>query len=178
MVDPLWSNIFRGKLDEDSLAHFLKNLPIFAGLSSRELKVLEEATHQRNYKTTEIVFEANDPGSGMYMIRSGSVRIFLRSADGSEDEITTLVQGDFFGETTLTAPAPRSASARTLETTELIGLFRSDLLELVERHPALARKILFGLTRVISERLQAATVEMRRLQKRLGDHTFPENVET
>lgn len=177
-MDPLWSNIFRGKLDEDSLALFLKNLPIFAGLSSHELRVLEDVAHQRSYKSGETVFEANDPGSGMYMIRSGSVKIFNRNRDGSEDEIATLIQGDFFGETTLTAPAPRSASARTLEVTELVGLFRSDLLELGERHPTLARKILFGLTRVISERLQAATLEMRRLQKRLGEHAFPENVET
>lgn len=177
-MDPLWSNIFRGKVADDSLAHFLKNLPIFASLSQRELKVLEGVTHLRNYQANEIVFEANDPGTGMYMIRSGRVKIFIRSQEGSEDEIATLVSGDFFGETTLTAPAPRSASARTLENTELVGLFRSDLLELANRHPTLTRNILFGLTRVISERLQAATHELRRLQQRSGEFLPPENVET
>lgn len=178
MMNPLWGNIFRGKRDEDSLLHFLKNLPIFSGLSANDLKILEVALHQRSYKNHELVFEENDPGSGMYMVRSGRVRIFLRSSDGNEEVLAELGPGDFFGETTLTAPAPRSASARTTEATELVGLFRSDLLELSERYSTLTRNILFGLTRVISERLQAASHEIRRLQHQLGEQSSSESIDT
>ena len=177
-MDPLWSNIFRSKPDEDSLAYFLKNLPIFAELSARELRILEEVSHQRSYKAHEIIFEENDPGSGMYMVRSGGVKIFVRNNEGGEDELATLGPGDFFGETTLTAPASRSASARTLEATELVGLFRADLLELSQRYPSVSGSILFGLTKVISERLQAASLEIRRLQHRLGEHASSESAET
>ncbi|PLX72904.1 MAG: cyclic nucleotide-binding domain-containing protein, partial [Desulfuromonas sp.] len=84
-MDPLWSNIFRNKRDEDSLQHFLKSLPIFAGLSAKDLKILEVALHQRSYKANETVFEENDPGSGMYMVRKGGVRIYVRKADGNEE---------------------------------------------------------------------------------------------
>ena len=59
----------------------------------------------------------------MYMIRSGMVNIYASSQSGVEEELARLGPGDFFGETTLTAPAPRTASARTLENTELVGLF-------------------------------------------------------
>ncbi|MBW2452106.1 MAG: Crp/Fnr family transcriptional regulator [Deltaproteobacteria bacterium] len=177
-MDPLWSNIFRKKLDEDSLTNFLKNLPTFSGLRHKDLRTLEAIVHQRNYKPNELVFEEGDPGSGMYMIRGGSVRIFARLADGGEDVLAILESGDFFGETTLTAPAARSASARTMEATELVGLFRSDLLELSERQPSVANNILFGITRVISERLQASSIEIRRLQNQLGEHSSPEGAET
>ena len=177
-MDPLWSNIFRKKLDEDSLANFLKNLPTFSGLKRKDLQTLESLVHQRNYKAKELVFEEGDPGSGMYMIRSGSVRIFARLASGGEEELATLESGDFFGETTLTAPAARSASARTMEATELVGLFRSDLLELSERQPSVASNILFGITRIISERLQASSIELRRLQNQLGENSSPEGAET
>ncbi len=177
-MDPLWNNIFRKKLDEDSLAHFLKHLPIFLELSSRALTMLENVVHIRNYNANETVFEENDPGSGMYMIRSGMVKIYARDQNGTEHELATLSPGDFFGETTLTAPAPRSASARTMENTELVGLFRADILELAEKHPAVSSSILLGLTRVVSERLQAASLEIRRLQNQAGGHISPENVET
>lgn len=177
-MDPLWTNIFRKKLDEDSLAYFLKHLPIFSELSPRALTILENVVHVRNYTANETVFEEGDPGSGMYMIRSGTVKIHAMNEHGEEDELARLCPGDFFGETTLTAPAPRSASARTLEVTELVGLFRADILELAEKHPGVANNILLGLTRVVSERLQSASLEIRRLQHLSGEHISPENVET
>jgi len=176
-MDALWHNIFRKKHEEDSLPYFLKNLPIFSELSPKALSVLESLVHVRNYKSHETIFEQGDPGSGMYMIRSGSVRIFFRNQYDQEYELARLAPGDFFGETTLTAPAPRSASAQTLEATELVGLFRADLLELTARKPAISSSILLGLTRVVSERLQAASLENRRLHDQIGEHVVKENVE-
>jgi len=177
-MDPLWSNIFRKKLDEESLAYFLKSQPVFAELTARQLAQLEELVHVRSYRSGETVFEEGDPGSGMYMIRSGRVGIYGRGSQGPEDELASLGPGDFFGETTLTAPAPRSATARTRENTELVGLFRADLLEVAEKHPTLTSQLLFGLTRVVSERLQAASLEVRRMQIQLGAETRPGNIET
>jgi CRP-like cAMP-binding protein len=177
-MDPLWYNIFRKKLDEDSLTYFLKHLPIVAELSPRALTILEDLVHVRTYKANETIFEEGDPGSGMYMVRTGAVRIYAKDQVGTEDELALLSPGDFFGETTLTAPAPRSASARTLEATELVGLFRADILELAERRPSVSSNILLGLTRVVSERLQAASLEIRRLQSQAGEHISPENIET
>src|SRR5210317_2219597 len=101
-MDPLWTNIFRKKLDEDSLAHFLNHLPIFSELSPRALRILENVVHVRSYKANETVFEEGDPGSGMYMIRTGSVKIYARDENDAEDELARLSSGDFFGEATLT----------------------------------------------------------------------------
>jgi CRP/FNR family transcriptional regulator, cyclic AMP receptor protein len=177
-MDPLWNNIFRKKHDEDSLAYFLNNLPMFAELNGRELNVLEKMVHVRNYGVSEFVFEEGDPGTGMYMIRSGGVSILAKNQQGTDDELALLGPGDFFGETTLTAPAPRSATARTTEQTELIGLFRADLLELIERQPTLTSRILIGLTRIVSERLQTASQEIRNLNKLIGEQLPTEIVET
>lgn len=177
-MDPLWYNIFRKKLEEESLAYFLKHLPIFSELSPRALSSLEKLVHLRNYKAYETIFDEGDPGSGMYMIRSGSVQIFTCDQNGVEEELARLTPGDFFGETTLTAPAPRSASARTMEVTELVGLFRADILELAERKPTISSGILLGLTRVVSERLQAASQEIRRLRSHAREHLSAENIET
>lgn len=176
-MDPLWSSIFRKKMAEDSLAYFLKHLPIFSELSPRSLATLENVVHVRNYKAHEIIFEEGDPGSGMYMIRTGAVKIYIKDQNGTEIELANLAAGDFFGETTLTAPAPRSASARTVEAAQLVGLFRADILELAEKKPGISSNILFGLTRVVSERLQAASMEIRRLQSLAGEHVSPENIE-
>ena len=177
-MDPLWNNIFRKKHDENTLAYFLNNLPMFSELNGRELNLLEKMVHVRNYRPAETVFEEGDPGTGMYMIRSGSVGIFVKNPEGEDVELATLGPGDFFGETTLTAPAPRTATARTHEQTELVGLFRADLLEMVERYPTMISRILIGLTRIISERLQTASMEIRTLKSRLDEQLPTETVET
>lgn len=177
-MDPLWNNIFRKKHDESTLAYFLNNLPMFSELNGRELNLLEKMVHVRNYRPAETVFEEGDPGTGMYMIRSGSVGIFVKNPQGEDEELATLGPGDFFGETTLTAPAPRTATARTHEQTELVGLFRADLLEMVERYPTMISRILIGLTRIISERLQTASMEIRALKSRLDEQLPTETVET
>jgi CRP/FNR family transcriptional regulator, cyclic AMP receptor protein len=168
-VNPLWSNIFRKKHDEESLAFFLGSVPVFSEMNARELSYLESRVHSRTYDSNESVFSEGDPGSGIYMIRSGQVKIFSHDTKGREVLYSTLGPGDFFGETTLAAPAMRSASARTVEKSVLIGLFRADLLDTVQKHPVLANKILIGLTRVMSERLQAAGDEIRRLEKHVAE---------
>lgn len=173
-VNLLWSNIFRKKPEEESIAFFLGTVPVFSELDGRELTYLESLVHTRRYAPKEIIFEEGDMGSGMYVVRTGKVEIFLRDAEERETHLALLGPGDFFGETTLTTPAPRSASARALESAELLGLFRADLLETVERHPRTASRILLGLTRIISERLQLAGQEIRRLQPQAASPTSPE----
>lgn len=164
-MSPLWSNIFRQKPEEESLAYFLGTLPLFSDMTERELERLEALVHVREYDAGETVFSEGDPGSGLYIVRTGRVRISSRSNQGREIELAVLASGDFFGETTLASPAMRVASARTLEKAQLVGLFRADLLETVQKNPAMANKLLLGLTRVMSERLHAAGQELMRLQQ-------------
>lgn len=164
-MNPFWSNIFRGGGYQDTLAYFLGTVPIFRKLNKRDLAFLETIVHVRNYRADEIVFEEGDVGSGMYAIRSGQVLIYNRDDQGHDHEAALLESGDFFGEVALTASRPRLASARTLEPTVLVGLFRSDLLDAVRKHPGISAKILLGLTRIISDRLHQSNLQLQELQR-------------
>jgi CRP-like cAMP-binding protein len=160
-MHPLWSNIFRKSPAEESLAAFLGTVPVFCEATKRDLLLLETLVHVRHYRAQEIIFEEGDPGSGMFIIRSGKVLIFERKQGHTEEELALLGPGDFFGETTLTAAIPRIASARTLEPTELVSFFRSDLQEIAQKKPMSANRILLGLAKVVSERLVAVSRELR-----------------
>ena len=165
-MNPLWNNIFHKKLEEESIAYFLGSVPIFSDLGKRSRIHLESLMHLRTYKADEVIFEAGDPGSGMYVIRSGAVQIFNRSNKNGDIELARLGQKGFFGETTLAAPSKRSASARTLEPTVLIGLFRADINELAKSNPAVAYKIMLSLSRVIGERLHFADRKLTDLRQK------------
>ncbi len=165
-VNPLWSNIFRKPGYEGTLAYFLGTIPIFSALGRRDLSFLETLVHLRNYHPDETVFSEGDIGSGMYIIRSGGVRIEMKDEQGKNRVQANLETGDFFGEIALTTPMPRIATATATEQTVLVGLFRADVLDAVRKHPASASKILLGLTKVLSERLQHAGL-------RLHEQSYP-----
>jgi len=160
-VNPLWSNIFRKPGYEGTLAYFLGTVPTFATLGRRDLNYLETLVHLRNYNPGETVFTEGDIGSGMYIIRSGKVRIEMKDEQGLDQVQADLEAGDFFGEIALTTPRQRIATAIATEQTILVGLFRADVLDAIRKHPAIASKILLGLTRVLSERLQHAGLRLR-----------------
>lgn len=164
-MNPFWNNIFRGSGYEETLAFFLGSVPIFSKLNKQDLSFLETIVHERRYKADEIVFEEGDIGSGMYAIRSGQIRIYTKDEHGRDVDQALLEPGDFFGEVALTASRPRIASARTTEPTVLVGLFRSDMLEAVRKHPSVSAKVLLGLTRVISDRLHQSNLQLVKLQQ-------------
>ncbi len=137
---------------------------MFSKLDKRELEFLETVVHIRNYEPDEAIFSEGDIGSGMYAIRSGQVQIFSRDIDGEETTRAILEPADFFGEIALTASRPRCASARAIGPTVLIGLFRSDVQEAINRQPAPLAKIMFGLNRVISDRLLQCSLQLEKLK--------------
>ncbi len=94
-MNPLWQNIFRSRTDEQSLAYFLGTLPAFNKLEQRDLDFLENIVHIRNYQAEEMVFSQGDIGSGMYVIRTGQIRIFNQDEHNIKTELALLEPGEF-----------------------------------------------------------------------------------
>ncbi len=157
-----WSNIFK-KTEDNSLRFILEHSLLFRDLKPRELALIEKLVYPRYYRAGEVIFERGDRGAGMYIIGYGSVKIYLET-EGQEIELAVLEKHDFFGEVALVGELPRTASARALENTEVIGFFRPELLELISRAPTIGAKILFRLAEVIGTRLNRANEEITTLK--------------
>ena len=150
----LWGNIFRSQQDEKSIAATLKRTPIFARLSKSELSLIENLVYIRNYNEDEIIFVEGEPGAGMYIIESGTVRICLGANTDEKNELAKLEAGDFFGELALIDDAPRSATAVAITPCRLIGFFRTDLLSLINRAPRIGVKIQRSILEILVRRLR------------------------
>ncbi len=64
------------------------------------------------YRAGEVIFRQGYPSDNAYIIVSGVVEIYRENADGSEEHIADLGEGQMFGEYGVLDEAPRSASAR------------------------------------------------------------------
>jgi len=155
MIDALWGNIFRRQeKKEQQILDVLRAVPIFQGLSTRELQTVQKLVYIRHYADGETIFSTGDPSLGMYIITTGAVHI-LREFPGAQPKlIAALTAGEFFGEMGLIDDSPRSASAVAHGDTEAIGFFKPELLDASSRQPELGLKIFLGVAKTLSTRLR------------------------
>ncbi len=165
LKDILWSNIFRGKKKKDeAVESILQQVPAFSHLEPKEISLLASIVHKREYKKGEYIFYQGDPGLGMYIILQGEVLIQYTDPDGNKKDLAILKDGDFFGEIALIDESPRSASAICRTDSEIIGFFRPDLFEIIEKYPKFGIKIVLKLAEIIAERLKRTNQEVTRLK--------------
>jgi CRP/FNR family cyclic AMP-dependent transcriptional regulator len=153
----------------DSLAA----IDLFAGLRPPELEVLAQRVRHRRFPAGEAIFHRGDPGSALYVILNGRVKIHSEGPDGSDVIIIVFSAGEFFGELTLLDGSERSADATTLELTEMLMLTRGDLEEAIERSPRIAINMLACLAsrlRLSTNSIETFSLDVRgRLARKLLD---------
>lgn len=146
---------FLRKRQEPSHLVRLRGIPLFSGLNSSELRIINNLLHERHYNKGEIVFDEGEEGQAIYFILSGEV-IICRQGRPLDGAIATLSSGQFFGELALLDNAPRMAQVRASNNCTLAVLFREDFLGLLETHAKVASKISLQLSRHIGSRLREA----------------------
>ncbi|MGE5373234.1 MAG: DUF2225 domain-containing protein [Solirubrobacterales bacterium] len=114
----------------------------------------------RLYKSDEVIFYEDDPGSEMYVIVSGKVEILMKTIYGSMISLARLYPGDFFGEMSLLESMPRSATVRAVEDTVVIQVNRDNLNSVILQQPQLVYELMKGL----SSRLRKANDELRNVK--------------
>jgi CRP-like cAMP-binding protein len=143
----------RSSADLDRL-QFLKTVPFFDRLSKRQLKTASDIMFERTYDADEWIFEEGQPGAAMFLILDGKVAIEI-CREASTTRLAVLEKGAFFGELALLDDAPRSASARALERSQALALYRNDLDALRHRHPRTACQIYRSLATMTGDRLRS-----------------------
>lgn len=105
-----------------------------------------------NLAPLTFLFMEGDPGDKMYIIRKGSIRIMKREG-AHMATLAELGPGSILGEMSLLDNQPRSATAKTLETTELVVIDQAMLEKTYQSLPTWLTSII----RMIVQRLRETT---------------------
>lgn len=132
--------------------HRLGKTFLFAGLTRRQLKIVDALLHERRYLAGEVVFDLGEEGQALYILLAGRVAIY-HPAQG-DAPVAELEAGEFFGEMALLDNAQRSAQVRALADSQVAVLFRGDFEKLMESHAELASLIAMQLARHLGNRLR------------------------
>jgi len=135
----------------------LAEVSLFQLLDDEERTTLAEILDVRHYDKGDTIFSYGDAGDALYIVRSGSVEVFVENTEGEKIILAENLPGDLFGEISLMDGGARTATAVAIDDAELLTLDRADLLELITQHPHAAMDLLT----VMGRRLRA-TDEMLR----------------
>ena len=138
------------------MASVLKEVPLFAGFSPNELADLASFVRPRRYPRGSIIFHQGDPGTTLYVIETGEVKLTVTAESGKEVTLALLGPGAFFGELSLLDGGPRSANAVARVDCKLGVLDREHLLRVLVEHPPANASLLSVVTR----RLRRTTAQV------------------
>lgn len=93
----------------------LARIPLFLDLSKRELHRLAATCVERDYAAGDVLVRQDEPGVGLFILISGSVKVTQHQGSGEDIELNTLKAGDVFGELSLLGDQPRTATVTALE---------------------------------------------------------------
>jgi len=125
----------------------LGSVPLFRGLSERELKEILAAGREVEFGAASTIVEESDEAMDFYLILSGQASVEVRGRPRGK-----LGPGDHFGEMSVLDGGPRTATITADSPVVALRLDRSEFLELLDRHGSIGRKLLVEL----SSRLRVA----------------------
>jgi len=135
--------------DGGAIAERLSAVDIFAPLSADETTMLAQAAVSHVFAPGETVIRAGDPGSSMFVVHKGKVRVQVNE-NGRPRTVATLNEGDFFGEMALFTGEPRTANVLALEETEVLEIGHAAMKRVFDTNPDLVESLSF----IMSERRQ------------------------
>ena len=128
-------------------ADVLAEIPLFAGLSKRQLNKIAKLGKTRRYARYTSIVRAGDRGDSFYVILDGTALVKLPGKRG-----VRLGAGDWFGEMALIDAAPRAATVEAQTDVFAMLLGRNTFLKTIQDEP----KIAIALLQTMAERLRTS----------------------
>ena len=131
----------------------LRGHPVFGALEPAQLEQLVSYARTRRVAAGTTLFSKGDPGTELFAVSAGTVKISVPAPDGREAMFNLLHPGEIFGEIALLDGRPRTADAMAMTDCELTVIERRDFLAFVHGEPNVALQLIA----LLCERLRIAS---------------------
>jgi CRP/FNR family transcriptional regulator, cyclic AMP receptor protein len=130
----------------------LQSVPLFSACTSKELGRIASLVDEAEVPAGAVLTKEGATGREFFAVAEGKATAKLRGK-----KIASYSPGDFFGEMSLLDQGPRSATITADSPMHLYVLDAKSFATLIDRHPAVARKILRGLASRLRKAEKAPT---------------------
>jgi hypothetical protein len=127
-------------------AEVLPAVPLFAGLSERDVEQLAPLFKARGFAAGETVIREGSGGAAFYLIDSGQASVTIHG-----DEVATLGPGDHFGEIALIDEGERMATVTAVTDLVCHGLTYWEFRPLVQENGTIGWKLLQSMAKMLRD---------------------------
>jgi len=120
----------------------LRQHPIFRDLNAAALDQLCRYCKMRTVPRGTVIFSKGDPGTSLFAMVKGTVRIGVTAADGRETVFNIIGPGELCGEIALLDGGERTADAVATTDCEILVIDRREFMPFVQTQPALAMTLI------------------------------------
>lgn len=124
------------------ITHALRNCQLFSGLAPADLEKIVPFTVLKILDKNEYLFRQGDLSQGFYIVQRGAINVHRVNAAGKEQVIHIFRSGESFAEATLATMAGYPGDARAVESSQVLLVQKTGMLELIRNQPELALRML------------------------------------
>lgn len=158
---------------EDQITQFLSHVSLFEQVKPEYLPSIARRVEEKVFQRGEVIFEEGALGDTLYIVKAGSVGVFLVDAKvGLRFELARLRAGQVFGEMAMLTEQPRNATCQAVEPTECILISRQTFMAIVERIPQVA----LAVAEVLATRVNQLNRERGQTKVQMSDLRFDPDV--
>ena len=127
-------------LSRDARADVLRPVPLFEGLSKRELEQLGGIADEVELPAGRTLIREGGRARELFVLLEGEAKVARNGR-----RVATIYSGDFVGEIALVTGVPRTTTVTTETPVRMLVLTQRDFQRLVREQPSIARKMLEAL---------------------------------
>ena len=120
-----------------SIKTIVTEAKIMDGLSATDVDEIISISQEETFKEDKSIFEEDAKGKNLYIVLEGSVKVEIQNYSKSRGEkrhLTTLGQGEVFGEITFLGGGRRTAGITSIDNVRLMNIDGAKLHELFHKN--------------------------------------------
>ena len=141
----------------------LQEMPLFRNLDLKRLRVVAMMGEPQAYRAKERLFEKGDEGDAAFIILEGEVEVLV-PAEGGEQSVAVLGEGEIFGELAVICDQTRSTAIAARTELQVLRLDRDVVLNLMREFPDISLE----MVRILARRLERTTQELSQARASLA----------
>ena len=110
-------------------------IPLFAGFSREEFEDFTKMMTVHSLPAGQAIVKQGETGKSVYIIASGTVKVYATLPTGERLDLAVLNPNDFFGEMAFLVGKPRTATVETAEDAVILEVTEDQLGELINKRP-------------------------------------------
>jgi CRP/FNR family transcriptional regulator, anaerobic regulatory protein len=146
-----------------------RKVSLFSSLSDEELNKVTNLITRKHFEKGEIIFAEGEVFDKLFIINSGSIKIFKYTKEGKEQIVYILKEGEFLGDLNLLKKNAFKFNATALETTNFCIINKDDFDKIIKANPEISLKVLeYAHDRISSLEELIQTLTTKDIETRLA----------